>query len=308
MSSNITICLLSYNHDHLLSKTITSILRQTYQDFEFIISDDCSTDNSWNIISDFASRNNKIKAIRPSKNLGMAANANFAFSFSKSPYVALLCHDDIVSTDLLFKWLDVIEKEDSIGFVFNNYSTGNNIAIHAQAGMNFREIMDGKEFLKKYLLKQWGCPVRASALIRRSYLEQLNGMDEKFGMLADIDLWMRLANISNVGYVKEKLIKVINIRKPDYPKDYTEFSWNRIFILFDIHANNIKRDNYPNYFRYLIMRFVFRNKVSLEIIKWHLYALYKNKNDIIKSYPNVGIKLELFYVKFIRSTIRLIFG
>jgi glycosyltransferase involved in cell wall biosynthesis len=307
MNPIISICLLSYNHDHLLAKTISSILRQTFEDYELIISDDCSTDDSWNIIADFSSRNNKIKAVKPNQNLGMAGNANFAFSYAKSKYVALLCHDDIVSKELLIKWLHVIEKDESIGFVFNNYSTGNNIGIHAEEGMYFQEIMNGKEFKKKYLLKQWGCPVRASALIRKSYLEKLKGMDENFGMLADIDLWMRLSSISNVGYVKEKLIKVINIRKADYPKDYTEFSWKRIFLLFDIHSSNINRYNYSNEFIYLFQRIIFRNKVSIEIIKWSLYALYKKQYQILKTFP-VKYKLELFYSILFRWFINLLYN
>ena len=167
---NISICLLSYNHDHLLSKTISSILRQTYQDFELIISDDCSTDNSWNIILDFAALDNKVKPVKPKQNLGMAANANFGFSFARGKYVALLCHDDIVSKNLLMKWLNIIEKDKTIGFVFNNYSTGNNIGIHAQAGMFFQEIMNGKQFLKKYLLKQWGCPVQCKCINKKELL------------------------------------------------------------------------------------------------------------------------------------------
>ena len=128
-------------------------------------------------------------------------------------------------------------------------------------------------------------------------------MDEKYGMLADIDLWMRLSSVSNVGYVKNKLIKVFNIRKPDYPKDYTEFSWNRFFLLFEIHSNNIKRESFLNSFAYLFRRFVFRNKVSFEIIKWHLYALIKRKKEIIKSFPDES-PYELFYSKIIRLVTR----
>lgn len=305
MMPEVSICLLSYNHDHLLDKVITSILRQTFQNFELIISDDCSTDNSWDIISDFAALHSKIKPIKTTKNIGMAGNANFAFSFAKSKYVALLCHDDIVSKDLLAKWIQVIEKDNSIGFVFNNYSTGNNIAIHGQAGMNLKEIMNGEDFLKRFLLKQWGCPIRASALVRKSYLDKINGMNEIFGMLADIDLWMRLSAVSNVGYVKEKLIKVINVRKPDYPKDYTEFSWKRIFILFEIHSENINRVNFPNRFNYLIRRYVFRNKVSIEIIKWYLYAFYKKNIKIWEEFPQKN-KYELFYSIFSRWLIKFL--
>jgi hypothetical protein len=118
---------------------------------------------------------------------------------------------------------------------------------------------------------------------------------------------MRLSAKWDVGYVNDPLITVRVERPSDYPKDYIGFTWNRVFILFEIHSDNINRNNYPNYFRYKLKRFVFRNKVNFEILKWHFYSLYKNKKDILRSYPEEGIRLELFYVKYIRSSIRFLF-
>ncbi|MBK7629840.1 MAG: hypothetical protein IPJ23_03895 [Ignavibacteriales bacterium] len=106
---------------------------------------------------------------------------------------------------------------------------------------------------------------------------------------------MRLSAKWDVGYVNEPLIKVRVERPTDYPKDYTTFSWDRIFLLFDIHSNNINRNNYPNYLQYKLKRFVFRNKVSFEIVNG-IGILFIRIKDIRKCYPAGGIKLELFYV------------
>ena len=69
--------------------------------------------------------------------------------------------------------------------------------------------MDGKWFLKKELLIRFGCYVRGTAIFRKKYFDEVGGMNEKFGMLADVDLWMRLAAKWDVGYVNKPLIEVI---------------------------------------------------------------------------------------------------
>jgi len=131
-------------------------------------------------------------------------------------------------------------------------------------------------------------------------------MNEKFGMLADVDLWMRLSARWDVGYVNKPLMEVLVNRPLDYPKDYTEFSWKSLFNLFDIHASNINRNNYPNYLRYIFKRFVFRNKVSFEIIKWNIYAVVRNKKEIIYSYKNEN-NCQYFYSKWLVAIVKLLF-
>ena len=307
-NTTLSVCLLVYNHSHILEEIIESILAQTLKDFEFIISDDYSTDSSWDIIQKYAGNYKNIKAIKTPMNLGMAGNSNYAISCAKGKFIALLHHDDTLDRTLLEKWINVIKKSENIAFVFNDYNLGNNIIYHRKMNYHFDEIMNGKIFLNNYLFKYWGCPVRGTTLIRKKYFDELGGMDEKFGMLADVDLWMRLSAKCDVGYVSEPLIQVRVERPANYPKDYTEFSWTRLFILFDIHSANINKNNYPHYFQYLFKRFVLRNKISFEIIKWHLYGLLRNKKEILRSYPREGTKLELLYVKFIRSMIKFLFS
>lgn len=301
----LTACLLVYNHSHLLQKVIGNILNQTFKDFNLIISDDCSTDNSYEIARSFENIDSRIRVVKTPQNLGMAGNANFAISFAKGEYVALLHHDDILSDNAFEKWLDCIEKDENIAFVFNDYKTFKCDSTNYIINKKLRVVNSGNYILKKFLLKRWGCPVRGTALIRKKYFDEVGGMDEKFGMIADVDLWMRLASRYDVGYVNLPLIEVLVNRPENYPKDYTEFTWNRIFLLFDIHSSNINRKNYPNYLHYLLKRFIFRNKVSIEIIKWHGYAIIRKKHFIIRSYSFNNNKYELFYSKFFRKILFL---
>lgn len=301
----LTACLLVYNHAHLIGEVIKSILQQTYSNFILIISDDCSTDNSYETAKSFERIDNRIKVFKTEKNLGMAGNANYAASIAKSDYIALLHHDDILDKNTFEEWMNCILNDDKIAFVFNDYKTVHSDSTNSAINKKLNKSNSGNYILKNFLLKRWGCPVRGTALIRKKHFDEVGGMNEKFGMLADVDLWMRLASKYDVGYVNKPLIEVLENRPANYPKDYTEFSWNRMFILFDIHSSNINRENYPNYFNYLTKRFVFRNKVSFEIIKWHLYALLRKKYFIIKSYSFNNNNYEIFYSRFLRKILMI---
>jgi glycosyltransferase involved in cell wall biosynthesis len=300
----LTACLLVYNHAHLIGDVIKDILGQSYSDFDLIISDDCSTDNSYEIAKSFERIDKRVRVIKTPNNLGMAGNTNFCVGNINSTYIALLHHDDILRNTLFEKWLSAASKSDNISFVFNDYLV-NNLPSHLIERRNFSECLKGENFLKNVLLKAWGCPVRGTALIRNKYFKEIGGMDQKYGLLSDVDLWMRLSAKWDVGYVNEPLIEVRQSRPENYPRDYSEFSWYRINLLHEIHADNIIRNNYPKYLHLFFKRFLFRNRVSFEIIKWHLYAVMRKKYFIINSYSYNSNKFETFYSSLIRKIILL---
>src|ERR1700693_4368630 len=96
-----SVCLLTYNHVNVIESTLRSILHQTITGYEVMVSDDCSTDGTWERILEFATTDPRVKPIRTPHNMGMPGNANFAVARSDRPYVALLHHDDLYREDLL---------------------------------------------------------------------------------------------------------------------------------------------------------------------------------------------------------------
>jgi len=91
-SSPVSVCLVTYNRAGVLAETIESILNQTFSDFELIISDDCSTDNTETVCRKYAEKDGRIKYFRNEKNLSMPANLNLAISRARGQYIANL-HD-----------------------------------------------------------------------------------------------------------------------------------------------------------------------------------------------------------------------
>jgi GT2 family glycosyltransferase len=272
----LTACLLTYNHVGIVGSTLDSVLEQTLAGFELIVSDDCSSDGTWELVSERAARDRRIRAIRTPKNLGMPGNANFAARHSRRPLLALLHHDDLYRRDLLERWLAVSRRHPDVGFVFNAYRDVSGRVM----GHDFvSERLDGAWFLERRLLPRWGCPVRGTALIRRSAWDAVGGMREQFGLLADVDLWMRLAARGPVGYVAEPLITVRHERPPYYPADYQSsgWSWRRQRHLYEIHAQNWGELYAGNGPRQRLGRLEFRTRLSLETAKWLAYALVRRR-------------------------------
>lgn len=106
----VSIVLCSYNGEQYLSEQIESILDQSYKDFELIICDDQSSDNSFNIINDFAKKDARIKAYSNSNNLGYVKNFEKGISFAKGDYIALSDQDDVWALDKIEKLLENIKN------------------------------------------------------------------------------------------------------------------------------------------------------------------------------------------------------
>src|SRR5436190_13406091 len=100
-----------------LDQSIESILNQTYEDFEFVIFDDCSTDGSSEVIHEWAKRDPRIKVYESEKCLGLVGSSNDAVAKSGAPIVARMDGDDISHPDRLRQQLQVLEEDVNIAVV-----------------------------------------------------------------------------------------------------------------------------------------------------------------------------------------------
>ena len=103
-----------FNGEKYLRQAIDSILIQSYQDFELIISDNASTDKTSEICSAYAAQDKRIKYYRNKINLGAARNYNNTFRFSSGVYFKWAAHDDILAPDYLKKCVEVLDTDPSI--------------------------------------------------------------------------------------------------------------------------------------------------------------------------------------------------
>lgn len=97
----ISIVLATYNGAQYLCEQLESVLAQTIQDFELVVSDDCSSDETWQILQNYAQKDNRIHLYKNECNLGFKTNFEKAISFCKGEFIALCDQDDIWTSNHL---------------------------------------------------------------------------------------------------------------------------------------------------------------------------------------------------------------
>ena len=120
MKPLITIYITNHNYGKFISKSVESVLNQTFKNFELIIIDDGSTDNSINIIQKYYDNHKNINFIKQRRK-GLVASNNIAINIAKGKYIMRLDADDWLHKNALKEMLSVMEKNLKIAMVFPDY-------------------------------------------------------------------------------------------------------------------------------------------------------------------------------------------
>ena len=208
----VSVVITAFNRADLLEVTLGSLLdEQTFSGFEVIICDDASTDRTPEVCTHFAHRDARVRVIRNDVNLGMPQNLNRGIAAAQGEYIANLHEDDAISSNLLAAWMAALDACPNAGFVFNAYDA--DVEGRDDPRLFTEDIAScnsGSTILERLFFRRWRftSPVWGTVMARRSAYETLGLFDERFGLLADVDMWMRLSEVGDVAYVREPLIRI----------------------------------------------------------------------------------------------------
>ena len=168
----ISIALAAYNGSKYIREQLDSILNQTYQDFELIISDDCSTDDTWQILEEYASKDNRIRIFENETNLGFKNNFEKAISLCNGEYIALSDQDDIWCQNHLELLLNKIgDKMIACGDALLVNADGISMGFTLSWQEAFDYVPDD-DLQKAYSIMYFRSPLQgASMLIKKEFLE-----------------------------------------------------------------------------------------------------------------------------------------
>lgn len=110
-SPRLTIGMPVYNGENYLPDALDSILAQTFEDFELIISDNASSDGTQRICRAYAARDERIRYFRNSENIGGAANFNRVVQLARGEYFRWACHDDVLEPECIQACVEVLDEE-----------------------------------------------------------------------------------------------------------------------------------------------------------------------------------------------------
>lgn len=192
----ITVLMPMYNSEKYISEAVESILNQTYADFEFIIIDDASSDNSVSIVESF--KDPRIKLIIKPINTGLTSSLNMGLTMAKGKYIARMDSDDISVLDRFEKQLAFMEVNTHI----------------ALCGTWFKFI-DNNEYIKhpaehediQVALLSYCAIGHPTVFMRNSFLKQhqLN-YNVEMEPAEDYDLWARICFLGNLANIPEVLL------------------------------------------------------------------------------------------------------
>lgn len=198
---SVTVLMCVYNDAHFVLDTIESILKQTWTDFEFIIIDDGSTDESVTVISSISDP--RIKLIYNSQNLGLTASLIKGINMAKGKYIARIDADDIAHPKRLEKQVHFLENHREVGILgspcllFNAESE--NLGLYS---------VPVRDYLIRWTSLLNNPFAHPTIMLRRDILKQYNlNYDEKFPIAQDYELWMRLLKCTQGANLTEPLIK-----------------------------------------------------------------------------------------------------
>lgn len=197
----VSILIPAYNRAEYLPETLASALNQTYADFEIVIVDDGSTDNTAQIVR--AISDPRIQYVYQN-NRGVSAALNTAWRAARGEFISLLGSDDLFLPSQLETLLPIIESDPSLGAVYARAQAmdarGEPLAQILGASLKFAD-----DALASLLYGDSVCGI--ASLVRRACIERVGGYNESLIANEDWDLWIRIAEIAGFAFHDEILAR-----------------------------------------------------------------------------------------------------
>lgn len=190
-----------YNCAETLEEAVNCIINQTFTDWELIMCDDCSSDNTYDIAKSIAKKDNRITVLRNDKNLTLAPTLNHCLQYVKGEYVARMDGDDVCALDRLEKELDFLKTHPEYALVSCNMNLYDSQGIYRV--IHYTQRPTKESLVRSSQFCHAGC------MMKTKVLRELGGYSEASNRkrVEDYDLWVRLYAARYEGY---------NIQEPLY--------------------------------------------------------------------------------------------
>ena len=203
----ISVLIPTYNYARYLPEAIESVLCQEFKDFELLIVDDCSSDNTTEVVQAYCQRDSRLHFSVNSPNLGMVNNWNFCLREARGEYIKMLFGDDrLCHPQALGKWLALLEKYPSA-----------TLAASARAVLDdnskpvdiYRSFPDGchagQEIIREYLRQNGKNLVGEPSAVMFRKSDALRGFDPQYRQIVDVEMWFHLLEKGDLAYTGEPL-------------------------------------------------------------------------------------------------------
>jgi len=242
----VTVQMPVFNGENYLADAIQSILSQTYKDFEFIIIDDGSTDDSLNIINCYAHSDARIHVVSR-ENRGLGTTQQELVQLAQGEYIAQMDQDDISLPNRLELQVEFLESNPKVVVLggacelidsFDRYITTLKMPL-----TNYD--------IQSHILGGHGAIAHPSAMMRSTHLKLIGGYNTKLNTAMDLDLWLRMGEVGELGNCNDVLLKYrlhdksVSEKFGDIQRDEArqacEDAWERRNITYQFSADELWR-------------------------------------------------------------------
>lgn len=192
LSPKVSVIIPTYNRAHLIKDAVESVLNQTYQDFELIVIDDGSTDNTREVLAVYKDKLTYIYQ----DNQGRSSARNHGIKLAQAEFIAFLDSDDVWFPDKLERQVPILESAPPDVVLVHGYKciVDQNLQLVPGWELKLRKSYTlaekGEETYENYLY--FNCIFTSSILVRKTAIIEIDGYDASIGSLEDLDLYLRL--------------------------------------------------------------------------------------------------------------------
>lgn len=282
----------NYNRAEVIPKAIRSVLNQTYTNFELIVVDDCSTDNSFQLISKIADE--RLKVYRLKKNSGAAAARNYGIEKAIGDYISLLDSDDYYDPDFLKESFNVISKSPkTVGFIWT--------------GVRYIEKGIYKDFIWKPAIKETPYLTFLNSLhigtnsgitFKKEIFKVCGNFRENLPAAEDTEFFLRVTKHYNFSFVNKVLINIERDSSDRLSKNFKKIAQAYNYFLSD-HFSYIDKEKQLQKKYYYKMMWLNYHLADQKVARYYFNKIPKElrsfKIKIIRNlYESVPLKLASY--------------
>jgi glycosyltransferase involved in cell wall biosynthesis len=225
-----TVVIPTHNRSKFLKVAIQSVLNQTFKNFELIVVDDHSTDDTKQVVSQFFDMPFSIRYVINDHTKGGAGARNAGIFRAKGEWVAFLDDDDVwLPNKLELQHRKIQEIDDSVCLIYTGYATYD----FGKMYEIFVYVPHKAGWIQNDLLCKNYIGTLSTVAIRSKLLRQIGGLDERFKAMQDIDLYVEIAGLAKIVFVSRKLahVRVAHVDrislKPHIKLASSKLFWNK---------------------------------------------------------------------------------
>jgi glycosyltransferase involved in cell wall biosynthesis len=208
----VSVCVPVYNGSAYIGACLESVLAQTFDDFELIVCDNCSTDDTEEVVRRYADP--RIRYVRNPQNLGLVGNANRCLALASGEYVCIFHHDDVMLPENLARKVACLDAHPDVGFVHSNIllidQVGTLLATHSWAEDSWRDDVErGASLFRRFVMNMPSSSLIfiGAVLARKSAYDTVGGFSPELPHCNDGEMWMRMLLFFDVACIGEPLVQ-----------------------------------------------------------------------------------------------------